>query len=94
MIISYVFEPWTQNEEDADKQLLMFKVKKGDWVEQGQEIARFLHVNEGAHIHFAVIEKEDKSCPRKYFSAEGYRELMEMIHSFHPDWELCYPSDD
>jgi hypothetical protein len=92
--LSYVFEPWTQKEEDADKQLLMFKVKKGDWVEQGQEIARFFYVNEGAHIHFEVIEKREKSCPKKYFSPEGYREIMELIHSFHPDWELCYPGDD
>ena len=94
VVIGYVFELWTQNEEDADKQLLTFKVKKGDWVEQGQEIARFLNVNGGAYIHFEVIEKREQRCPKKYFSAEGYREIMEMIHSFHPDWELCYLGDD
>ena len=92
--IGYNFEPWTQNEADKDKQLSMFKVQVRDWVEIGQEIARFLKVNEGAHIHFDVIEKGERSCPKKYFSSEGYTELMEMIHSFHPDWELCYPRDD
>ncbi len=91
VFISYNFEPWTQAEEDKDKQLLMFKVKEGDWVEQGQEIARFLYVNDGAHIHFDVIENNDRACPRKYFSQEGYDELMAMIWSFNPDWELCYP---
>ena len=89
--VGYNFEPWTQNEQDKDKQILMFKVQEGDWVEIGQEIARFLYVNEGAHIHFDVIENNDRTCPRKYFSQEGYDELIAMIKSFNPDWELCYP---
>ena len=66
-------------------------VQVGDWVEIGQEIARFLYVNGGAHIHFDVIEKGERSCPRKYFSQEGYNELIAMIMSFNPDWDLCYP---
>jgi len=94
VVIGYNFEPWTQNESDKDKQLAMFKVQIGDWVEQGQEIARFLYISEGAHIHFDVMEKSETSCPKKYFSTEGYTELMEMIHSFHPDWDLCYPGED
>ena len=91
LFVSYNFEPWTQNEADKDKQILMLKVQEGDWVEQGQEIARFLYVNEGAHIHFDVIEKNERTCPRKYFSTEGYVELIAMIKQFNPDWELCYP---
>ena len=91
VFVNYNFEPWTQNETDKDKQILMLRVQEGDWVEQGQEIARFLYVNEGAHIHFDVTEKGERSCPRKYFSQEGYDELIAMIKSFNPDWELCYP---
>ena len=90
ILIGYNFEPWTQNPEDKDKQLAMFKVQEGDWVEIGQEIARFLSVG-GGHIHFDVIENNQRTCPKKYFSTEGYNELMEMIHTFNPDWELCYP---
>ncbi|MCK4972087.1 MAG: M23 family metallopeptidase [Candidatus Heimdallarchaeota archaeon] len=89
--IGYNFEPWTQYEEDKNQQLSMFSVQVGDWVEIGQEIARFLYVEEGAHIHFDVIENNERSCIEKYFSEEGYDEIMEMIHSFHPTWELCYP---
>ena len=89
--IGYNFEPWTQNEEDKNQQLSMFSVQVGDWVDIGQEIARFLYVAEGAHIHFDVIENNERSCVQKYFSVEGYNEIMEMIHGFHPTWELCYP---
>ena len=89
--VNYNFEPWTQNGEDKDKQLRMFKVQEGDWVELGQEIARFLYVVESAHIHFDVVENNERSCPRKYFSQEGYDELIAMIKSFNPGWELCYP---
>ncbi|MCG3226697.1 MAG: hypothetical protein H7645_07245 [Candidatus Heimdallarchaeota archaeon] len=91
ILIGYNFEPWTQNSEDKDKQLAMFKVQKGDWVGIGQEIARFLYVGGGAHIHFDVTENNGRSCPQQYFSTEGYNELMEMIHTFNPSWELCYP---
>ncbi len=91
--IGYNFEPWTTTEVDKDKQLAMFKVQVGDWVEIGQEIARFLYVNGGAHIHFDVIEGGERSCPQKYFSTSGYTEIMEMIHSYNPGWELCYPED-
>ncbi len=89
--ISYNFEPWTQIEEDKDNQVLMFKVQEGEWVEQGQEIARFLYVKDSAHIDFSVIENNERSCPRKFFSQDGYNELIGMIKSFHSDWELCYP---
>jgi hypothetical protein len=91
IVIGYNFEPWTQNPADKDKQLDMFKVQEGDWVELGQEIARFLYIAEGAHIHFDVMENNGRSCPQQYFSTSGYNEIIELIHSFHPDWNLCYP---
>ena len=88
--VGYNFEPWTQNSDDKDKQLAMISVKEGDWVEIGQDIARFLYVQEGAHIHFDVSYKGNQVCPKPFFSTEGYNEIMEMIHSFHLGWEMCY----
>ena len=89
--LGYNFEPWTQLESDKDKQLAMFKVQEGDWVELGQEIARFLYVEESAHIHFDISLNHEQTCPQPYFSTEGYNEMMEMIHSFNPSWNMCYP---
>ncbi|MHA1827483.1 MAG: M23 family metallopeptidase [Candidatus Heimdallarchaeaceae archaeon] len=91
VVVSYNFEPWTQNPADKDHLLEMIVVQEGEWIELGQEIARILKVNEGAHIHFDVIQNNQKRCPSVYFSLEAYNELLEMIHSFHPDWDLCYP---
>ncbi|MBD3407781.1 MAG: peptidoglycan DD-metalloendopeptidase family protein [Candidatus Lokiarchaeota archaeon] len=89
--IGYNFEPWTQNEADKNQQIAMFDVEVGEWVEIGDKIASFLNVGDGAHIHFDVIQDNTRYCPKQYFSQEGYAEIMEMIHSFHPTWELCYP---
>jgi murein DD-endopeptidase MepM/ murein hydrolase activator NlpD len=86
----YNFEPWTQSPEHKDQQLAMFLVKEGDWVDVGQEIARFLYVNESAHIHFDIMHNNEAVCPKPFFSTTGYNEMMAMIHSFHPTWELCY----
>ncbi|MFX1256053.1 MAG: M23 family metallopeptidase [Promethearchaeota archaeon] len=98
--IQYNFEPWTQDPLDKDRQLAMFNVQEGDWVAIGEEIATFLQIAGSAHIHFGVYDDDvgvedpvggSGVCPRPYFSAEGYAEIMSLIHSYHPDWELCYP---
>ncbi|MHA1219247.1 MAG: hypothetical protein ACTSSN_10390 [Candidatus Heimdallarchaeaceae archaeon] len=89
--LGYNFEPWTQNPADKDKQLAMVLVQEGDWVELGQEIARFLYVQESAHIHFDVSYNNQQTCPEPFFSTAGYNEMMTMIHIFQPSWELCYP---
>ena len=73
--LGYNFEPWTQNSADKDKQLAMFLVEEGDWVEIGQEIARFLYVHESAHIHFDISFKGDQTCPKPFFSTAGYNEI-------------------
>ncbi len=86
----YNFEPWTQNPADKDKQLAMLQVAEGDWVELGQEIARFLYVQESAHIHFDVSYKGDQVCPKPFFSTVGYNEIMTMIDIFQDNWSLCY----
>ena len=91
IVLGYNFEPWTQLSTDKDKQLAMFTIQEGDWVELGQEIARFLYVGVGAHIHFDVNLNNEQTCPQPFFSTAGYNEMMEMIHSFHFDWYMCYP---
>ncbi len=90
-IIHYNFEPFTQNAADKDTQLNMLGVSAGDWVAKGDKIATFLHVNGGAHIHFGVIQDGQWQCPRPYFSDADYTELMDLVHSYHPTWDLCYP---
>ena len=90
LVLVYNFEPWTQKPEDKDQQLAMIIVQKGEWVEIGQEIGRFLCFQESAHIHFEVDYKRQQTCPQPFFSSDGYNEIMTMIHSFHPTWELCY----
>lgn len=91
IVLGYNFEPWTQLSTDKDKQLAMFTIQEGDWVELGQEIARFLYVDVGAHIHFDVNLNNEQTCPQPFFSTAGYNEMMEMIHSFQFDWDMCYP---
>ena len=88
--VGYNFESWTTNETDWDNQKSMIDIQEGDWVEQGQEIARFLHVGGGAHIHFDVMENNERQCHIKYYSSKGYTEIMDLIHSYHPDWDYCY----
>lgn len=91
LVVHYNFEPWTKNETERDQQLEMVNIQAGDWVALGEQIAVFLKAGPGAHIHFGVILNNEWQCPRPYFSADAYTEIMEMIHSFHPDWDLCYP---
>ncbi|OLS28511.1 MAG: hypothetical protein HeimAB125_23770 [Candidatus Heimdallarchaeota archaeon AB_125] len=88
--LGYNFEPWTQNPLDKDKQLAMILVEEGDWVEIGQEIARFLYVQSSAHIHFDISYKHNQVCPKPFFSSAGYSEIMTMIGLFQTSWELCY----
>lgn len=88
--LGYNFEPWTTDESDRERQIEQFTVKEGDWVEKGEKIADFVACAESAHIHFDVIENDKRICHKKYFDDTGYSEIMDLIHSFHPDWDLCY----
>ncbi|MFW9938753.1 MAG: M23 family metallopeptidase [Candidatus Thorarchaeota archaeon] len=89
--LGYNFEPWTTLESNRELQISMFKVKVGDWVQKGDVIADFLSCNESAHIHFDIVERGKYYCPVKYFSAEGYTQMMSLVHSYQPTWNLCYP---
>jgi hypothetical protein len=90
VIVGYNFEPWTTKEDDIDIQISMLNVSIGDWVYKGQIISKFLNLNESAHIHFDVRENNQKDCPSKYFDIIDYTNLMNLIHSYHPNWSLCY----
>jgi len=89
--LGYNFEPWTTLETDRDKQISMFRVSVGDWVQKGDTIANFLEMNESAHIHFDIIENNKRFCPTKYFSPDGYIQMMDLVHTYQPAWDLCYP---
>jgi len=88
--VNYVFEPWTTNSTDVDRQISMLDVEIGDWIALGDTLGQFLAVGSSAHIHFAVYNGE-ATCPRPFFSDAAYIEMMELVHTYHPDWELCYP---
>lgn len=88
--ISYVFEPWTTNSSDAGRQVSMLDIKVGDWVAKGDTLGEFLQVGGSAHIHFAVYDGE-ATCPLPFFAEDAYIEIMELVHTYHADWELCYP---
>jgi len=91
VILLYNFEPWTQDAQDLDCQVELLMVDVGDWVVAGQQIATFLNMGDGAHVHFGVIQNGAAQCPRQYFSDAAYAEIMELVHYYHPDWDLCYP---
>jgi murein DD-endopeptidase MepM/ murein hydrolase activator NlpD len=88
--IGYVFEPWTTNSSDVDRQISMLDIEVGDWVAKGDTLGQFLSAGSSAHIHFAVYDNE-ATCPRPFFSDEAYIEIMELVHTYQPGWDLCYP---
>ncbi|UCE13894.1 MAG: hypothetical protein JSV04_01650 [Candidatus Heimdallarchaeota archaeon] len=91
VIVDYCLES-TPTPEDRDRQIGLIKVQVGEWVEIRQELAIFLNVlGDGSHIHFMVKMNEKTICPMEYFSPEAYSELIDLIHTYHPDWDLCYP---
>ncbi len=93
MFLRYNFEPWTSSRSDAEVQLGMIKVKVGDWVTKGSVIANFLSYHPSAHIDFSVDNTWDHTgrvCPQPHFSAAAYGEMMNLIHTYHAEWEMCY----
>ncbi|MHA1770369.1 MAG: M23 family metallopeptidase [Candidatus Thorarchaeota archaeon] len=91
VIVLYNFEPWTQNSTQKEQQLALLDVQVGDWVGIGDKIATFLNAGSGAHIHFGIGDNGQWYCPKSFYSDEAYTEIMAMVHSFHADWDLCYP---
>ena len=90
LTVDYAFEPWTNLPANKDHQLELLDIEEGDWVQKGDKIATFLKAGVSAHIHFMVHENNVIKCPHYYLGAADYIELMEMIHTFQPGWDLCY----
>ncbi|MHA2424829.1 MAG: M23 family metallopeptidase [Candidatus Thorarchaeota archaeon] len=88
--IGYVFEPWTTDPSAVDRQIGLLEIDVGDWVAKGDTLGQFLALGPSAHIHFAVYDGE-ATCPRPFFSDAAYIEIMSLVHSYQPTWELCYP---
>ncbi len=90
--IMYGFEPWTTNTTSRDQQRAMLNVAVGDWVAKGDLIAHFLDSNASgaAHLHWGLYINNAKPCPQPYFSSAAYADIMTLVHTYHPTWDLCY----
>jgi hypothetical protein len=88
--IQYGFESFTHVEGDQHRQLAMLEVQEGDWVEKGDVIGRFLYVEEGAHIHWGVTMNNEWVDPEPFFGASDHAEIMSLIHSYQPSWNMSY----
>ena len=89
--IEYGFEGDSPDEAVRAQQAAMLDIEIGDWVVKGDQIGRFLRPTEFDHIHFGVYLNDEAICPRLVMGETDYNEIMSLIHSFHPTWELCYP---
>ena len=90
MTHQYAFEGNATTETMRDQQVAMLDIEIGDWVVKGEQIGRFLTPKATDHVHFAVYIN-DAICPRLVMGQADYDEIMILVHSFHPTWELCYP---
>ncbi len=89
--LNYSFEGNSENESVRAQQVAMLDIEIGDWVAKGDQIGRFLRPAVYDHVHFSVYLNEVAACPRSVMGESDYNELMSLVHSFHSDWELCYP---
>jgi murein DD-endopeptidase MepM/ murein hydrolase activator NlpD len=87
--LSYAFEG-DGNETLRAQQGAMLDVEVGDWVAKGDQIGRFLTPVPLDHVHFGVYLNDEAICPRLVMGESDYTEIMTLVHSFHPTWELCY----
>jgi len=90
LTIEYGFEGFSTDVAVRAQQAAMIDVEIGDWVVKGDQIGKFLRPTEYDHVHFSVYVN-DGICPRLVMGADDYNEIMSLVHSFHPTWELCYP---
>jgi murein DD-endopeptidase MepM/ murein hydrolase activator NlpD len=92
ILVRYTFEPFTHVVGDQDKQLSMLTVQEGDWVQKGDVIGRFLHVEDAAHVHFGVTSGNDWLDPEPFFGVSDHTEILGLIGTYHPGWNLSYPA--
>ncbi|MFW9917971.1 MAG: hypothetical protein ACFFED_00055 [Candidatus Thorarchaeota archaeon] len=89
--IEYGFEGFANDTSNRAQQAAMLGIEVGDWVSKGDGMGRFLRVGEFDHVHFGVYLNDEAICPRRVMGEADYNEIMNLIHNFHPTWELCYP---
>ena len=87
--LEYGFEG-NANETLRAQQAAMLNVEVGDWVQKGDLIGHFLRPVVYDHVHFGVYLNDENICPRLVMGQADYDEIMILVHSFHPTWELCY----
>jgi len=92
VVVRYGFEPFTHVVGDQNRQLSMLSVQEGDWVQKGDVIGRFLFVKDAAHIHFGVVTGNEWLDPEPFFGGTDRTEILGLIHTYHPDWDLSYPA--
>ncbi|MBA7575930.1 hypothetical protein ES708_17766 [subsurface metagenome] len=90
LTIEYGFEGFSTDVAVRAQQAAMIDIEIGDWVAKGDQIGRFNRPTEYDHVHFSVYVF-DGICPRLVMGEDDYNEIMSLIQSFHPTWELCYP---
>jgi murein DD-endopeptidase MepM/ murein hydrolase activator NlpD len=90
VMIEYGFEGFSDDVEVRAHQVAMLDIEEGEWVAKGDVIGKFLQGYGGAHVHFGIYVGE-ATCPIPFFSPDAYAEMMELVHSFEPTWNLCYP---
>ena len=89
--IEYGFEGTANVTSNRAQQAEMLGVEVGDWVSKGDEIGRFLRIGPFDHVHFGVYLNDVSSNPTLFLGETDYTELVTLVHSYHPDWDLCYP---
>lgn len=86
---AYTFETFSTNQSDGQTQLNNIPLSLGRFVSQGDLIGKLLMVGSGAHLHFGLIKNETAICPEPYLTTEARNSLLDMIHHFHPTWNIC-----
>ncbi|MEX2719388.1 MAG: M23 family metallopeptidase [Candidatus Sigynarchaeota archaeon] len=90
--ILYSLELKTTDYANITRQLSLIKVKVGDWVSAGQELGRFFNCGgDPDHLDWGISDNHQRVCPQRFFTLPGYEKMMDLVHAFHPTWNLCYP---
>ncbi len=93
--LMYSFELKTDDHANITRQLALIWVAEGDWVQPGQELARFYNCGgDPDHIDFGVLDSSSgtliRACPQGYFAPTGLAKMMALKQAFNNLYDLCY----
>ncbi len=93
--LQYSFELKTDDHANITRQLALIWVEVGDWVQPGQEIARFYNCGgDPDHIDFGVLDTTSgtlvRACPQGYFSPAGLAKMVSLKQAFGNTYDFCY----